>query len=58
MTHAERARMGGEVARQRGLERHRKLIELRDEGVNLKRAAYEVGWSYRSAKRWHRQETV
>ena len=58
MTLAERARMGGEVARQRRLERHRRLIELTSEGESLQRAAYAVGWSYRSAKRWHRQDAV
>ncbi len=52
MTLAERARMATAVRQQRRIARQRKLNELLAGGVNLKRAAAAVGWSYRSAKRW------
>lgn len=52
MTLAERARMATAVRQQRRIARQRQLNELLAGGVNLKRAAHMVGWSYRSARRW------
>lgn len=52
MTLAERARMATAVRQQRRIARQRQLNELCAAGVNLKRAAHMVGWSYRSARRW------
>lgn len=52
MTLAERARMATAVRQQRRIERQRQLNELCAAGMNLKRAADAVGWSYRSARRW------
>lgn len=58
MTLAERARMATAVRQQRRIARQLQLNELCAAGVNLKRAAHMVGWSYRSARRWHRREAV
>ena len=52
MTLAERARMATAVRQQKRIDRQRQLNELLSGGVNLKRAAAAVGWSYRSARRW------
>lgn len=57
MNMTERAKLGGAVAHARRVEKHRALRDLLErEGLNLKRAAHAVGWSYRSARRWHRQD--
>lgn len=58
MTLAERARMATAVRQQKRLARQRQLQELCAAGMNLQRAAHAVGWSYRSAKRWHRQDAA
>lgn len=52
MTLAERARMATAVRQRRRIDRQRQLNELCAAGMNLKRAAAAVGWSYRSARRW------
>ncbi len=52
MTLAERARMATAVRQQRRIERQRQLNELCAAGVHIKQAAYAVGWSHRSARRW------
>lgn len=58
MTLAERARMATAVRQQRRIERQRQLAQHLSAGMNLQRAAYAVGWSYRSARRWHRRDAV
>lgn len=52
MSLPERARMATAVRQQRRIDRQRQLNELCAAGMNLKRAAAAVGWSYRSARRW------
>lgn len=58
MTLSERARMATAVRQQRRIARQRQLNELCASGMNLKRAAHMVGWSYRSARRWRLREAV
>lgn len=52
MSLPERARMATAVRQQKRIDRQRQLNELCAAGMNLKRAAAVVGWSYRSARRW------
>lgn len=52
MTLQERFRLATAARQQRCYARAEELRRLLDEGEPLKRAAYRVGWSYRSAKRW------
>jgi hypothetical protein len=52
VTLAERGRMANAAYSAQRIERQRQLNELLADGVNLKRAAHLVGWSYRSARRW------
>lgn len=58
MTLAERATMATAVRQQKRIERQRQLKQLCAGGMNLQRAAHAVGWSYRSARRWHRREAM
>lgn len=58
MTLAERATMATAVRQQKRIARQRQLKQLCAGGMSLQRAAYAVGWSYRSARRWHRREAV
>jgi hypothetical protein len=58
MTLAERARLATAVRQQKRLARQRELQQLCAAGMNLKRAAHAVGWSYRSARRWRRQDAA
>jgi len=58
MTLAERARMATAVRVEARIARQRELGRLLREGMNLKRAAHAVGWSYRSARRWRRREAI
>lgn len=52
MTLAERGRLGNAVTTARARERADRLLTLLEMGEPLKRAAYEAGMSYRSARRW------
>lgn len=58
MTLAERAQMATAVRQAKRINRQRQLNELCSAGMNLQSAAHAVGWSYRSARRWHRREAV
>lgn len=58
MTLAERGRMANAAYSAMRQAKQRQLNELCAAGVNLKRAAHMVGWSYRSARRWHRRDAV
>lgn len=52
---AERGRMGNAACSAARIARQNRLNELCDGGVGLKLAAHQVGWSYRSARRWRRR---
>lgn len=49
---AERASIATSVRVSARMARQRELDRLLADGMNLKRAAAAVGWSYRSARRW------
>lgn len=53
---AERGRMGNAAYSAARSSRQRRLNELCDDGMALKVAAHEVGWSHRSARRWRRTD--
>ena len=54
MTLAERAQLATAARVQRRIEKQRLLRVLLADGECLARAAHKVGWSYRSARRWHK----
>lgn len=55
MTLAERGRMANAAYSAMRQAKQRQLNDLCAAGVNLKRAAHMVGWSYRSARRWRKR---
>lgn len=58
MTLAERAHMATKARQAARDAKARQLNALCASGMNLKRAAHVVGWSYRSARRWRLREAV
>lgn len=50
------ARIATEARVRQRIERGRKLDQLINDGVPVKRAAFDVGWSARSASRWRQQK--
>lgn len=52
MTLAERAQLATKARQDARDAKARQLNALCASGMNLKRAAHAVGWSYRSARRW------